>query len=83
MNDKIVPVKPLNILISCIYLYVCLHSLKVEWIMMRAMSLGLIKGTIDEVESTFSVTWVQPRVLNLDQLGVLQTQIGDWKARYA
>lgn len=64
--------------LSCI---VVLFRIQVEWVMMRAMSLGLVKGTIDEVDSTFSVTWVQPRVLSLDQLGVLHTQIGDWNAR--
>jgi 26S proteasome regulatory subunit N9 len=52
-------------------------------VIMRAMSVGLIKGMIDEVDGIFSVTWVQPRVLSVDQLGVLKTQIGDWNDRYA
>lgn len=45
---------------------------------MKAMSLGLIKGTIDEVDQVVSITWVQPRVLDSYQLSLLNEQLGDW-----
>jgi 26S proteasome regulatory subunit N9 len=45
---------------------------------MRAMSLGLIKGSMDEVKQSFDVTWVQPRVLDKNQLGHLCGQLDSW-----
>ncbi|KAJ1439704.1 26S proteasome subunit like protein [Ochromonadaceae sp. CCMP2298] len=51
---------------------------RVEWVLMRAMSLGLIKGTIDEVDAAVNITWVQPRVLDRDQLKMLSEQLGSW-----
>jgi 26S proteasome regulatory subunit N9 len=54
---------------------------QVEWVLMRAMSLGLIKGIIDQVESTVEVSWVQPRVLNKEQLKLLSAQLESWSAR--
>ena len=48
---------------------------------MRAMSLGLLKGTMDEVQQEFSVTWVQPRVLDKDQLALLRNQLDGWTER--
>lgn len=35
---------------------------------MKALSLGLVKGSIDEVERKVHMTWVQPRVLDRDQV---------------
>jgi 26S proteasome regulatory subunit N9 len=51
---------------------------QVEWVLMRAMSLGLLRGNLDEVEGTVSVTWVQPRVLNVAQIQLLNDQLGVW-----
>jgi hypothetical protein len=59
-----------------------LFSYQVEWVLMRAMSLGLIKGIIDGVEEVVNVTWVQPRVLDKDQLNLLHDQLGAWTERY-
>lgn len=35
---------------------------------MRALSLGLIKGRIDEVNQTVCITWLKPRVLDREQV---------------
>ena len=43
-------------------------SLQVEVMVMRALSLGLVKGSIDQVAGAVSVTWVQPRVLDRGQV---------------
>eukprot|EP01041_Mallomonas_annulata_P003571 gene3571-7102_t len=51
---------------------------QVEWVLMRAMALGLIKGTIDEVISEVNVTWVQPRILDNGQLVLLSAQLDSW-----
>ena len=49
---------------------------------MNAMSLGLIKGNIDELSQTTHVTWVQPRHMDLHQISVLLSQIQVWTSRY-
>jgi len=51
---------------------------QVEWVLMRAMSLGLLKGTLDGVEGTVSITWVQPRVLDKEQIKLLADQLAVW-----
>jgi hypothetical protein len=35
---------------------------------MKALSKGLIRGSIDQVERLVNITWVQPRVLSLEQV---------------
>lgn len=55
--------------------------LQVDWILMKALSLGLIKGTIDEVDQQISITWIQPKVLDADQIKVLVLQLDDWSER--
>ena len=51
----------------------------VEWILMKAMALGLVKGEINEVEKVIKVTWLQPRVLDRSRVQMLQDRIGLWK----
>jgi len=51
---------------------------EVELLLMKAMSLKLIKGIIDEVASTVTITWVQPRVLDLQQVGKMKERVGQW-----
>lgn len=51
---------------------------KVEWIIMRALSLGLIKGSMDQVEQTVDVTWVMPRVLDEEHMRQLALRFGEW-----
>lgn len=51
---------------------------KIEFLVMKALSRGLIKGQIDQVAGSVHVSWVQPRVLDCDQLVTLQTKIDNW-----
>ncbi|PPQ82776.1 hypothetical protein CVT25_009271 [Psilocybe cyanescens] len=53
----------------------------VEFLVMKALSLKLIKGSIDEVDQKVLVTWVQPRVLSREQIGGLANRIGEWVDR--
>jgi len=50
----------------------------VEIILMKAFSLKVIKGVIDEVEECVRVTWVQPRVLDLKQISQVRDSLKEW-----
>jgi len=52
----------------------------VEWVVMRALAVGLIKGSIDQCDQVVEVTWVMPRILNKEQLRDLATKFGNWAA---
>jgi 26S proteasome regulatory subunit N9 len=41
-------------------------------------SLKLIRGSLDEVERNAQITWVQPRVLSLAQIGELSKRLDAW-----
>ena len=48
---------------------------------MKALSLKLIKGSIDEVEKVINVQWVQPRVLDKAQLKSMQQRLSQWRVK--
>lgn len=50
----------------------------VEVLVMKALSLGLIKGSIDEVNKVVHITWVQPRVLDISQISNMNVLLGNW-----
>lgn len=47
----------------------------VEMIVMRALSLKLVKGSIDQVKQQVHLWWVQPRVLNKAQILSLRSRL--------
>eukprot|EP00285_Hemiselmis_virescens_P005840 CAMPEP_0173384904 /NCGR_PEP_ID=MMETSP1356-20130122/7496_1 /TAXON_ID=77927 ORGANISM="Hemiselmis virescens, Strain PCC157" /NCGR_SAMPLE_ID=MMETSP1356 /ASSEMBLY_ACC=CAM_ASM_000847 /LENGTH=398 /DNA_ID=CAMNT_0014340495 /DNA_START=54 /DNA_END=1250 /DNA_ORIENTATION=+ len=51
---------------------------EVELLLMKSLSLSLVKGTISGVDSTVRVTWVQYRVLDRDSLGRQRAKLADW-----
>lgn len=51
---------------------------EVEILAMKAMSLGLVKGTIDQVTEKVHMTWVQPRVLDKQQIGRMKERLDEW-----
>jgi len=53
---------------------------KVELLVMKALSKGLVKGHIDQVEQTINLTWVQPRVLDKEQLKTIMAKISTLNA---
>ena len=44
-------------------------------------SLKLIKGSLDQVEEKAQITWVQPRVLSIEQIGQLSKRLEAWGER--
>lgn len=55
-----------------------LPVIEVELLVMKALSLGLVKGFIDEIDQKVSLTWVQPRVLDLQQVSTMQKRLEQW-----
>lgn len=51
---------------------------EVELLVMRALSLKLVKGVIDEVDKRVHLTWVQPRVLGKEQISTLGKKLDVW-----
>ncbi|XP_069480010.1 26S proteasome non-ATPase regulatory subunit 13 isoform X1 [Ambystoma mexicanum] len=50
----------------------------VELLVMKALSVGLLKGSIDEVDKRVHMTWVQPRVLDLQQIKSMKDRLEFW-----
>jgi len=50
----------------------------VEPLVMKALSLHVLKGIIDQVDQVVSFSWVQPRVLNLNQVSLMRDRLGTW-----
>ena len=46
---------------------------------MKAMSLELIKGSIDEVEEVVNVDWILPRYLSKAHLEIMSRKLDDWQ----
>ncbi|GCC38078.1 hypothetical protein chiPu_0016589, partial [Chiloscyllium punctatum] len=51
---------------------------EVELLVMKALSVGLVKGSIDEVDERVHMTWVQPRVLDLQQIKGMKDRLDYW-----
>jgi 26S proteasome regulatory subunit N9 len=51
----------------------------VEPLLLTALAQHLIEGTIDELEGAIEVTWVQPRVMSIDEIASLAANIGKWR----
>jgi len=51
---------------------------EVEHLVMKALSLKLIRGTLDQVDQKAHITWVQPRVLSRAQIGHLERRLSAW-----
>ena len=59
----------------------CLPIENVEGILMKALSKELIKGKIDQLNQCMQITWLIPRVLNNDRIGVMKQKIEDFEKR--
>ena len=53
----------------------------VELLVMKSMSLDLIKGTIDEVDEVVHINWILPRYLSKDHLSIMVGKLGEWSEK--
>lgn len=51
---------------------------EVEMLVMKAMSLDLVRGSIDEVDKKIQIDWIMPRYLSMDHLQVLVNRLDEW-----
>ena len=51
---------------------------EVEMLVMKALSLNLIKGVINQVERDVLVKWVRPKVLDLKQISFIKGKLQEW-----
>ena len=51
---------------------------QIEFLVIKALSSGLIKGHIDEVENKVVVNWVQPKYLDREKISVLHDRLDQW-----
>ena len=54
---------------------------QMEWVLMRALSLGLIAGKIDEVARCVHVSFLKPRVLDAKQINAVKEKAEAWRGR--
>ncbi|OAX83141.1 hypothetical protein ACJ72_02501 [Emergomyces africanus] len=51
---------------------------EIEHLIMKALSLGLLKGTIDQVAQIARISWVQPKVLDMGQIEGMRNRLREW-----
>ncbi|PCH39480.1 hypothetical protein WOLCODRAFT_167983 [Wolfiporia cocos MD-104 SS10] len=51
---------------------------RVEHLLMKALSLKLIWGSLDQVDPRAHITWVQPHMLSWQQIGQLAQRLETW-----
>ncbi|KAI9670091.1 MAG: 26S proteasome regulatory subunit [Trizodia sp. TS-e1964] len=51
---------------------------EIEHLIMKALSLGLIRGTIDQVDKLAKISWVQPKVLDMQQIANMRLRLKEW-----
>lgn len=54
---------------------------QVEWVLMRALSVHLVEGWMDQVDQTVMITWVRPRTLSKEQIQALADRFGAWATK--
>ena len=51
---------------------------EIEHLIMKALSLGLLRGTIDQVDEVAHITWVQPKVVDMKQISNMRQRLLEW-----
>jgi len=51
---------------------------EIEHLIMKALSLGLLRGSIDQVDEVARINWVQPKVLDMKQIDNMRSRLQEW-----
>lgn len=51
---------------------------EIEHLIMKALSLGLLRGSIDQVAEVARISWVQPKVLDRDGIEGMRVRLREW-----
>ncbi len=51
---------------------------EIEHLIMKALSLGLLRGSIDQVDEIARISWVQPKVLDRTGIEGMKTRLTEW-----
>jgi 26S proteasome regulatory subunit N9 len=51
---------------------------EIEHLIMKALSLGLLRGSIDQVDRIARINWVQPKVLDMKQIDNMRSRLREW-----
>lgn len=51
---------------------------EIEHLVMKALSLGLLRGTVDQVDEVANINWVQPKVLDFKQIDNMRLRLAEW-----
>ena len=51
---------------------------EIEHLIMKALSLGLLRGSIDQVAEIARINWVQPKVLDMKQIDGMRLRLREW-----
>lgn len=51
---------------------------EIEHLIMKALSLGLLRGSIDQVDEIARINWVQPKVLDMEQIKGMRVRLQEW-----
>ena len=46
---------------------------------MKAMALNLVKGSIDQLGGEVTITWVAPKVLENERIGTMLKKFEEWE----
>ena len=47
-------------------------------LVMKAMSLEFVRGSIDEIDQVVQIDWIMPRYLSMNHLQVLVDRLDEW-----
>ena len=52
----------------------------VEFMVMKAMALGLVRGSINQIKNDVTITWVAPKVLETHRISTMLGKFEEWES---